>query len=343
MTEVPEKDAFGDEEAESKVAPSAPETDNSAKKKKREINPRFKDVKETGQWGEISRTERRVVGGICAIVVIIAVVVIAVVVSSADEEETTIEKFPPTSSPSAAPTDITIAAQLDIVLDAIGSSDFTSELLVDLPNEEAFYEGLMDDPSATPQQRAMSWLLYEDERALTAEVALRWALGSLFYQLNGEVWTVSEGWLSNDHICEWAKIECDINLNIRELVLSDNNLAGTIPNELAMMEDLRSIWLNDNQMTGTIPGAMLGSLPRLSFLYLNGNSLTGTIPTSLDITGEGPINFLYVQENSLTGSWPRIFCSGRDALREFGLDCDKIQCAPNCCNPYNCYYTDAPP
>jgi hypothetical protein len=103
------------------------------------------------------------------------------------------------------------------------------------------------------RQRAMSWLLHEDERDNLGEVALRWALASIYYSTGGEDWTSAEGCLPSASICEWEHIDCDpMTRSLQEIALADNNLIGTIPSEFALMGDtIQSIWLRANQLTGT--------------------------------------------------------------------------------------------
>ena len=252
-----------------------------SQKTPREKNPKFKDLEETGAWGSnVSRTEKYVAIGTFALI-IAAVIAVVLVFVGKEVEETTVTSNS-TQLPTVAPTKIMDPfAKLDLVLEAIDESDFTSMWVEDLPIDTSFYEGLQDDPSATPQQRAMSWILYRDERNISEEVVLRWVLASMYYSLGGENWNHSTGWFSFTHICKWAKVMCDFQNNIQELDLSAKNAVGKVPNELVMLGDIRAIRLDENQLTGSIPGDMFGSMPKLSILYLSSNELTGTIPASL--------------------------------------------------------------
>jgi hypothetical protein len=301
--EVPEE-AAPEAEQKRKAAPSPPEAaepqdieapngnDGTAPPKKkvvkkkaeepREKNPKFQDLEETGQWGAMSKNEIRIAVGVCVLIVIGIVVAIVVVVTGSDGDSNEVEAVRPTQSPSMAPTTISLEQELDLTLDAIDTNDFTYLYLDDLPDKVDFYKNLRDDPTATPQQRAMSWLLYDDTRSLSQEVAIRWALASIYYEMGGMSWTTAEGWLSSESICDWDLVECDpITGLLRELVLANNNLVGTIPADFALLEDLQSLWLGENNLTGTIPGDVLGSLPKLTILYLDDNKLTGTVPATL--------------------------------------------------------------
>ena len=60
----------------------------------------------------------------------------------------------------------------------------------------------------------------------------------------------------------------------------DNQLTGTIPEELGNLTNLKSLYLSDNKLAGTIPEE-LGNLTNLEFLSLFDNQLTGMIPEEL--------------------------------------------------------------
>lgn len=339
-------EAPADQKQEAAVQGGAPPAKKTATKKKtpnREINPKFKDLKETGKWGEISTKETYIAAAV-ALVVIIGVVVGVVVAVGNNDDAPAEAPVRPTKAPTMAPTSILPDTELILALIAIDVSDLTYLYQQDLSANIEDYEGLMEDPSASPQERAMSWLLYDDERDLTDEVGERWALASLYYGWEGENWTSAENWLSSDSVCEWEHITCDLQTgDIREINLENNNLVGTIPNEMVMLNSTQSISLSGNALTGPLPNEVFGSMPRLSILYLDNNQLTGTI--SLAIHDNGVLNSLFVQANNITGEWPRLFCpfssSQPAAISNFGIDCDEIECVQvGCCTEYNCYYDD---
>ena len=66
-----------------------------------------------------------------------------------------------------------------------------------------------------------------------------------------------------------------------ELDLSDNQLAGSIPPELAWNPSLDTLNLANNQLTGSIPSD-LGYVSYLRVLKLDGNQLTGEIPPEFE-------------------------------------------------------------
>lgn len=118
---------------------------------------------------------------------------------------------------------------------------------------------------------------------------------------------------------------------------ANNNLTGTLPEELALIPSLRSLRVNtfmsewydyvppneifgtippifgdalhllrefdagENQLTGTIPPE-LGNLRSLQNLDLGGNRLTRTIPTSLDTIST--LQKVSLSHNHLKGTMP---------------------------------------
>ena len=280
-----------EEALDTKKAPAPPEGPNEApgeeaqnpasakKKKKPEINPKFKDVQETGKWGTISKREI-VIATAIAVLVITGVVIGVVFGLNGNNGDATPVRL--TKAPTMSPTSIGLQQQLVYALNAIDYSDLTYAYQQDLPLLAEDYEGLMQDPTASPQQRAMSWLLYEDERNISGEMGERWALASLYYGWAGDNWVSAENWLSSEDACDWEHIKCDLLTgDIQELVLESNNLVGTIPSEIALLNTTQSIWLRNNQLTGPLPNEVFGSMPHLSILYLDNNQLTGTISLSI--------------------------------------------------------------
>jgi len=300
---------------ERKMAPSPPEAplkDNQAMMEKqreqpaakrppgqkkvastREINPKFKDLQETGKWGEISKTETYI--AIAIVIVVVVGVAIGVSVGLHNKKTNTAPVVPlvrPTRAPTMAPTKIGRYKELVLALNAIDYSNITYLYLLKLPTTVADYAPFVNDSAASPQERAMAWLLYEDQRDVSTEVGERWALASLYYGWEGENWVSAKNWLSSESACNWEHITCVHPAGyIQQINLESNNLVGTIPNEIVMLNTTQALSLNNNQLTGTLPNAVFGAMPRLSILYLNNNDLSGTI--SLSIRDNGALGKSY--------------------------------------------------
>jgi DNA-binding SARP family transcriptional activator len=110
------------------------------------------------------------------------------------------------------------------------------------------------------------------------------ALVTLYNETGGAEWRDSTGWLSNATPCSWFGVTCSEG-SVVELILTDNNLSGQIPQEISLLANLKMLNLEFNQLNGNIPPE-LGSLSNLESLSLSGNSrLSGSIPPELgDLT-----------------------------------------------------------
>lgn len=309
------------------------------KKPKKEVNPNFKDVHETGKWGQISRTEMYIVIAV-VLAVIAGVVIVIVLVTGNDESDSVVAASPREVLPTAAPTVLSLQDQLDMTAMAVDANTIAFPVGLDgfpADFDTEFYIGLQDDSAANPAARAMSWLLFSDGRNVRDETVYRWALASFYYTMGGENWPKQQNWLSDESICEWHGLTCDAFGALRELDLSQNKLEGQVPLEVAMLEDLQAIALRGNQLSGELNGKIFGSLPRLTILYLEDNQFSGTIPESL--RNNDVLQTLFLQQNNFSGDFPKSFCPANanalPPLRNFGIDCAQVGCT--CCTDFNCY------
>jgi hypothetical protein len=78
-----------------------------------------------------------------------------------------------------------------------------------------------------------------------------------------------------------------------------NNLVGTIPTELGLLENLELLGLERGGLHGTIP-TQLGALSNLYFLDMDFNELTGSLPSELFALSL--LEQLDLNDNRLTGS-----------------------------------------
>ena len=70
--------------------------------------------------------------------------------------------------------------------------------------------------------------------------------------------------------------------NLQILHLSENDLAGSIPEQIGLLQELEELYLHGNPyIIGTIPGNALGSMLNLRELTLDGTSVMGTLPDEL--------------------------------------------------------------
>ncbi|KAM6552388.1 hypothetical protein CsatB_002196 [Cannabis sativa] len=94
---------------------------------------------------------------------------------------------------------------------------------------------------------------------------------------------------------EWASTK------LERLVISVNNLSGTIPSFLSNMTTLKRLSMESNMFSGTIP-TELGKLVNLEYLNLNANNLTGQFPLAL--TNLTNLKELRISSNNFSGKMP---------------------------------------
>lgn len=123
------------------------------------------------------------------------------------------------------------------------------------------------------------------------DILERYALLTLYYSTttSTEKWKKNDNWQSNDKsICGgWYNVECkDIGADydptgskkvVSKIILKENGLVGTIPDELEHVSSLEELHLEGNKLEGEVP-ASLGNLRELKTLRLSFNNLTGRVP-----------------------------------------------------------------
>lgn len=135
-------------------------------------------------------------------------------------------------------------------------------------------------------------------------------------------------WLSSEHECSWAGVDCSEEGAVRQINLNGQDLNGPFPEGLRHLTFLQSISLALGRLTGHLPPNFLelpsltnieiqwndlsGPIPdewwrsaHLTRLNLGANSLTGTI--SKGISEARNLRALYLQRNNLVGTIPSEF------------------------------------
>lgn len=109
----------------------------------------------------------------------------------------------------------------------------------------------------------------------------RESLMAIFNALDGENWTNNDNWGSDRPLNEWSGISTDQSGRVMLIDLRDNNLRGTIPDEIGDFEHLLGLDLSSNpNLTGSIPET-IGNLTQLRSLIINRHRLSGNLPDSM--------------------------------------------------------------
>lgn len=102
--------------------------------------------------------------------------------------------------------------------------------------------------------------------------------------------------LSNNHI--GGLIPTNLPLTIKILMLSGNQLTGSIPDSISLLGQMTDLTLNNNHLTGIIPDSFQQLMP-LTNLDLSANNLSGPLPPSMAKLSS--LTTLHLQDNHLTG------------------------------------------
>ena len=153
-------------------------------------------------------------------------------------------------------------------------------------------DGIVETPTLPPLSQA----------AMPVQTVDRAALVALYNATGGPDWTRRDNWLSDKPLDDWYGITTDEFGHVLAINLSENNLTGSLPEELGDLFDLVSLQLQRNELTGSIP-AELGNLTSLGALQLNDNNLTGGLPEEL--SGARDLVALWIANNDIGGLVPR--------------------------------------
>ncbi|XP_071697248.1 protein STRUBBELIG-RECEPTOR FAMILY 1-like isoform X2 [Rutidosis leptorrhynchoides] len=100
--------------------------------------------------------------------------------------------------------------------------------------------------------------------------------------------------LSNNHI--GGRIPSNLPLTIKILMLSGNQLTGSIPDSVSLLGQMTDLLLSNNHLTGVIPDSFQQLTP-LTNLDLSANNLSGPLPSSM--ANLSSLTTLHLQDNHL--------------------------------------------
>ncbi|MCC6817203.1 MAG: hypothetical protein IT267_12380 [Saprospiraceae bacterium] len=121
-----------------------------------------------------------------------------------------------------------------------------------------------------------------------------------FYEsTNGPLWNTK--WSLDKPMNTWFGINVDGNGCVTHINLNNNNLTGSIPNEIGNLGALKRLFLFTNAISGELP-ASIGNLIELEELNLEGNLIGGVIPNSIGNLSK--LNNLSLATNEFQSSIP---------------------------------------
>jgi Leucine-rich repeat (LRR) protein len=102
-------------------------------------------------------------------------------------------------------------------------------------------------------------------------------------------------------------------------LLADNNLEGSLPSEIAWLEDLNHLSLFGNKISGSIPESFR-DLENLNFWNMNSNQISGSLPSWINQLQE--LEYLALGDNEMSGRLPSFEGS---FLLELALDANHFE------------------
>ena len=224
----------------------------------------------------------------------------------------------PSSTPTETPSPTEDPRTMDI-LTLIQSHTLVQPLALRYPLD------LDEHPSATPEEKALTWLIDEDLAKLGVQTPSgqlrtlqRYALATLwFLQTPERPWKEKDqvNWLSEANECDWAMVTCrekmtmtnaqgssnDTERVVDRLGVTAQKLQGPPPQDLGLLSNLSWLDLKGNELSGSFPSFIL-RLTGLAFLDLAGNQFTGPIPDEIGTLTQ--LQELRLWSNSFTGTLP---------------------------------------
>jgi len=89
------------------------------------------------------------------------------------------------------------------------------------------------------------------------------------------------------------------------LIIDENNLSGTIPNEIGHLSQLEVLSLRKNKIVGQIPESLYNN-KNLKEILLSQNKLSGTLSSNLEVMIS--LEKMYIDGNDFTGPIPDALC-----------------------------------
>ena len=145
------------------------------------------------------------------------------------------------------------------------------------------------------------------------------ALIALYNSTNGDKWTYNNNWGSDKPLNEWYGITVDENGHISQLNLMNNNLSGSLPQNIGDLLYLNALFLGNNHLTGSIPSS-IKNLASLQTLNLRVNNWSGSMEAIGGLTNLKRLFIDYCQLSDFP-EWVR----NLQNLSSLSLDGNKIK------------------
>ena len=113
-------------------------------------------------------------------------------------------------------------------------------------------------PQTTEFRQWLGGVAYvHGEECLFVQGSDRQALAAIYEWTNGDAWDTKTNWLGDGPLDDWYGVSADSTDRVTALDLSDNNLAGILPDEAGDLLYLETLTLNGNdKLSGELPGRM---------------------------------------------------------------------------------------
>jgi hypothetical protein len=137
--------------------------------------------------------------------------------------------------------------------------------------------------AGSPQNSALNWILYGDEKKLQVNdetLIQRYSLSVFYYALGGPQWPTASSWLTANSECQYTGVACNEFGFVTTIALVDNKLKGSLPEEIGLLDQLTMLDLTNNQISETIP-IQLSELEDLESLLLHDNAIIGMVPSQI--------------------------------------------------------------
>lgn len=162
------------------------------------------------------------------------------------------------------------------------------------------------------------------------------ALELLYNSTSGWSWLNNDNWLNtNEPISTWHGIT-EENGRVTRIDLNNNQLIGSLPDEIGNIEFLDYLDIRGNFISGNLPNT-IGNLQNVTWLDFRFNQLSGSIPASI-----ATIPNLYVfvvSNNNLSGTIPDFTGLTNGSLDFFYIDNNQFVFA-DFENEFNTYFTN---